>query len=77
MANQVLMPNQTTHGHPRNGFWKNLGCTFFIVGVAPSCFDESAELLKILQARNSTTKLQVDISVPSFPLLLVVVYTHV
>ena len=29
MADQVLMPNQTTHGHPRNGFWKNFGCTFF------------------------------------------------
>ena len=30
MADQVLMPNQTTHGHPRNGFWKNFGCTFFL-----------------------------------------------
>ena len=29
MADQVLMPNQTTHGHPRNGFWKNFWCTFF------------------------------------------------
>ena len=29
MADQVLMPNQTTHGHPRNGFWKNFGSTFF------------------------------------------------
>ena len=28
MADQVLMPNQTTHGHSRNGFWKNFGCTF-------------------------------------------------
>ena len=28
-CDHVLMPNQTTHGHPRNGFWKNFGCDFF------------------------------------------------
>ena len=38
MADQVLMPNQTTHGHPRNGFRKNFGCIFFfIVVLTPSC----------------------------------------
>ena len=38
MADQVLMPNQTTHEHPKNGFWKNFGFTFFfIVVLTPSC----------------------------------------
>jgi hypothetical protein len=23
------MPNQTLHGHTRNGFWNDFGCTFF------------------------------------------------
>ena len=35
MADQVLMPNQTTNGHPRNGFWVYL---FFIVVLTPSCY---------------------------------------
>ena len=28
-TDQVLMPNQGTPGHSRNGFWNDFGCTFF------------------------------------------------
>ena len=37
MVDQVLMPNQTTHGHPRNGF-------FFIVVLTPSCCVKSVQV---------------------------------
>jgi hypothetical protein len=29
--NLVLLPIQTLHEHPRNGFWKGFWCTFFLV----------------------------------------------